>query len=160
MWSCISATGCRQRLIFSQHITPNKMRNVNSLGTAVNELLVDITPGLQFANGPRWRVFSPLSDVTPSEQPASRFAWRTTDRSNTPRCPIDTEPRAILLRRVANVSSNPRERLELVSFLLVQGWATVSAEKGIAGDKVFVVLTSDDGKFIRIAQARAVPVQM
>src|SRR5271165_637071 len=41
--------------------------------------------------------------------------------------------------------------------LLVQGWATVSAEKGIAGDKVFVVLTSDDGKIVRIAQARAIP---
>ena len=29
----------------------------------------------------------------------------------------------------------------------------MSAEKGIAGDKVFVVLTSNDGKFARIVQA-------
>jgi hypothetical protein len=41
-------------------------------------------PGLRFASGPRRRVFSPPSDVTPGEQPASRFTWRTTDGSSTP----------------------------------------------------------------------------
>jgi len=41
--------------------------------------------GLRFGSGPKRRVFSLPSDLTPGEQPASRFTWRTTDRLSTPR---------------------------------------------------------------------------
>jgi hypothetical protein len=40
--------------------------------------------------GPRLRVFSPPSDVTPGGQPASRFTWKTTDGSSAP--PVLTVP--------------------------------------------------------------------
>jgi hypothetical protein len=51
--------------------------------------------------------------------------------------------------------SDTGERIDAKGPLHVQGSATVSAGKGIPGDKVFVVLTSDDGKFVPIAQTRA-----
>lgn len=41
--------------------------------------------------------------------------------------------------------------------LIVQGWAAVSPEKGIAADNVFVRMASDDGSLCRTARARAVP---
>lgn len=51
----------------------------------------------------------------------------------------------------------PMQGIDAKGPLLVQGWATVSAEKGIPADQVFLTLSSDDGRLIRVARARAVP---
>jgi site-specific recombinase XerC len=59
-------------------------QSLNSVGTAVTgRALTGTMPGLRFGNGPKRRVFSPQSDVTPGGRPASRFTWRTTDGLST-----------------------------------------------------------------------------
>jgi hypothetical protein len=71
-------------------------QSVNSLGTAViGRALKRYNAWLLFGSGPRQPVFSPPLDVTPGEQPASPFTWRTTDDSNTPSRWRDTSPREL-----------------------------------------------------------------
>ena len=60
-------------------------QSVNSLGTAVTgRALNRYNAWAAIRKRARRRVFSLPSDVTPGEQPASRFTWKTTDGSNTP----------------------------------------------------------------------------
>ena len=51
----------------------------------------------------------------------------------------------------------PLQGIDAKGPLLVQGWAAVSAEQGIPADQVFVTVSSNDGKLMRTARARAVP---
>jgi hypothetical protein len=46
--------------------------------------------------------------------------------------------------------------IEVNGSLLVQGWAAVAAERGLAADKVFLTLAGDDGSF-QVARPQVVP---
>src|SRR4029077_17279076 len=59
-----------------------------------------------FGSGPRQRVFSPPSDVTPGGQPGSQFTWRMRGGSSTPsRWP------AMSLHEQPNCTNGQRTRL-------------------------------------------------
>jgi hypothetical protein len=47
--------------------------------------------------------------------------------------------------------------VELKGRLLVQGWAVFSAQRGVAGDEIFVTLAGDDDNPIRAVRARIFP---